>query len=77
MTYGNTYDHRFETILMSMIWYRWLINETHMDHAGLCNDKWDEHRDRENLNCSCMPPSELELIRHQLSLSCDKQVSVN
>ena len=25
MNLGNTYDHRFETILMSMIWYR--INE--------------------------------------------------
>ena len=28
-------------------------------------------------NFPCMPPSELELIRHQLSLSCDKISSFN
>ena len=49
--------------------------KTHMDHGEKINMSIE--RERENSNCLCMPPSELELIRHWLSLSCDKQVSVN
>ena len=48
-----------------------------MDHEELINDKWDEHIDRVNLNFLYHTSSELELQRHQLSLSCGKQVSVN
>ena len=62
MNRGNTYDHRFETILMSMIWYRWLINETHMDHAEIINMSTNIYI--ESSNFPCMPPRELELIRH-------------
>ena len=42
MTSGNTYDHKFKTILMSMIWYR--INENAL--YGPCRENKYEHKDR-------------------------------
>ena len=36
-----------KTILMSMIWYRWLINETHMDHAEIINMRIEIEREFE------------------------------
>ena len=44
MTWGNTYDHRFRTTLMSKIWYR--INE---NTYGPCMENRYEHIDREKI----------------------------
>ena len=49
MAWGSTYDHRFGTILMSMIWYRWLINE---NTYGACRDIQYKHRDGERIRIS-------------------------
>ena len=38
-----------ETIIMSMILYRWLINETHMDHVEIINVSIEIEREFEFL----------------------------
>ena len=61
MNWGNTYDHRFETILW--VWYDiddWLM-KTYMDHAEIINISTEMERDCE---LTIFPSSELELIRY-------------
>ena len=48
--------------------------KTHMDHADIFNISTEMEKEFE---FSMLPPSELELIRYQLSISYDKQSSVN
>ena len=48
--------------------------KTHIDHAEINNISTEMEREFE---LPMLPPSELELIRHQLSLSCDKTSPVN
>ena len=66
MTWGNTYDHRFETIIMIIEFMK-----THMDHAEIINISIEMEREFKFL---MFTPSELKLIRHQFSISYGKQV---
>ena len=45
--------------------------KTHMDHEEIINISTEMEREFE---FPMLPPSELELIRHQLSISYDKQI---
>ena len=47
----------------------------HMDHGNKINTSREIEGEFEFF--PCMPPSKLELIRHHLSLSCDKTISIN
>ena len=48
--------------------------KTHMDHADIINISTEMARE---LKFPMFPPSELKLIRYQLSISYGKQSSVN
>ena len=48
--------------------------KTHMDHAEIFNISTKKARE---LELHMFPPSKLELIRYQLSISYGKQSSVN
>ena len=48
--------------------------KTHMDHAKIINISTEKEREFE---LPMLPPNELELIRHHLSISYGKQSSLN
>ena len=47
--------------------------KTHMDHANIINIITEMERE---LEIPMLPPSELELIKHHLSISYGKQVQI-